>query len=93
MNSTFFLKYKVWSLVPCHSSLLTLKHTHAGVSNYACVVNVHDMQVCNGYAEEPDPPAPLEFLLAVDELMVQLPSSIKDAILLYTELVTILEPY
>ena len=37
--------------------------------------------------EEPDPPAPLEFLQEVDELMVQFPQSIRDAMLLYTELV------
>ena len=49
------------------------------------------MQVCSEYAEEPDPPAPLEFLLAVDELMVQLSCSITDAIFLYTELVTVLD--
>jgi hypothetical protein len=49
------------------------------------------------YAEEPDPPASLEFLQAVNELMVHrgllFPDSIRDAMLLYAELVSLLDDY
>ena len=55
------------------------------------------MYVCRDYAEEPDPPASLEFLQAVNELMVHrgllFPDSIRDAMLLYAELVSLLDDY
>ena len=50
--------------------------------------------MCRDYAEEPDAPAPLSFLQAANELMIQrglqFPYSIRDAMLLYAELVTVI---
>ena len=67
----------------------------AGTSNYVCAVDHNDMRLCRGFAEEPDPPASLEFLQAVNELVIQRalvfpPETTRDAVLLYAELVSLL---
>ncbi|CAI8029706.1 hypothetical protein GBAR_LOCUS16849 [Geodia barretti] len=78
MNYTFFLKY-IQCLMPTLHMCLILYTID--------------------YAEEPDPPASLtlEFLQAVNELMVHrgllFPDSIRDAMLLYAELVSLLDDY
>ena len=49
------------------------------------------------YAEEPDPPASLQFLEAVIEIMaaeqLEFPVTIEDAISLYSDLVTVFEAH
>jgi hypothetical protein len=43
-----------------------------GTRNYISPTTYRDLQVANNYAEEPDPPATLSFLLAAEQLMQQL---------------------
>ena len=65
-----------------------------GTCNYLCDVNRRDLHVCRNYAEEPDPPAPLSFLQAANELIVQrgleFPQTVGDAMSMYAELVTLI---
>ena len=54
-----------------------------------------DLQIVKRYAEEPDPPASLQFLEAANEIMrakqLEFPVTIEDAISPYNDLVTFLK--
>ena len=97
-NELYFLP-EVYTMFDANSSHVSnpIYNVCAGTSNYVCAVSHHDVHVCRDYAEEPDPPASLEFLQAVNELMVHrgllFPDSIRDAMLLYAELVSVLDDY
>ena len=56
-----------------------------------CIIQTN----CKIFAEEPDPPAPLPFLEAANDLItqysLQFPITIADAISLYAELVVLME--
>ena len=71
--------------------------THAGTRDYISPTNYQDLQMAKNYAEEPDPPASLSFLLAAQQLMQQhslhFPQNIHEAICLYVELVTLMNGY
>ena len=58
-------------------------------------MNHRDLYVSKNYIEEPDPPAPLLFLQAASELMVQhvlhFPQTIRDAVSLFAELVILMD--
>jgi hypothetical protein len=45
---------------------------HIGCVCLIFVTTYRDLQVAKNYAEESDPPAPLSFLLAAEQLMQQL---------------------
>ena len=54
-----------------------------------------DLHIAKRYAEEPDPPASLDFLQAANEVMttqaLEFPATIEDAVLLYSDLVAFFE--
>ena len=56
---------------------------------------MQDRQITRYFVEEPDPPAPLPFLKADDDLStqysLQFPITTADAIALYAELVVLME--
>lgn len=66
-----------------------------GTVNYLCPLRYTDLQVVNVFTEEPDPPASLLFLEAVNEIMtahgLQFPVTIEEAVCLYCELVAFIE--
>ena len=97
MNCFFFLKCKVLYSCNGFSILNVIIIFHAGIPSYNCAVNRQDIQASRAYSEEPDPPAPLPFLLLANELMVQhslgFPENIADAMSLYATLVALIEDY
>jgi hypothetical protein len=68
-----------------------------GTINYICAVNHRDLHVAKTYIEEPDPPAPLAFLQAANELMMRrtlhFPQTVREAMSVYAELVTVMDDY
>ena len=95
MNYFFSLKCKVW----CHETFHVSNRTmyNAGTINYICAVNHRDLHVAKTYIEEPDPPAPLAFLQAANELMMRrtlhFPQTVREAMSVYAELVTVMDDY
>jgi hypothetical protein len=60
MNSTFFQSYMVSLVLASHP--LHILMPIVGVQDYMLDVDHQDMVSVNEYAEEDEPPAPLEFL-------------------------------
>ena len=60
-------------------------------------MRIRDLTVAEQYTEEPDPPASLQFLEMVKELMNQnnltFPKSVNEAVDLYVTLTTMIEMY
>ena len=68
---------------------------HAGTQDYVCAVDSRDIRQASEYAEEPDPPASLEFLqvalLLMNEQGLAMPNTISEALNLYVVLTTLIE--
>lgn len=68
--------------------------TKLGVKDYVCKTDSRDVEVCWEYAEDPDPPASLEFLEAAEQFMedqhmtMVLPLTVPAALDLYVDITT-----
>ena len=58
-------------------------------ATFVHVYSMQDRQIAGYFVEEPDPPAPLPFLEAANDLVLSI--TIADAISLYAELVVLME--
>ena len=70
---------------------------HAGVQDYLCPLDTHDLPTALEYAKPPDPPACLEFLEAakciMDENNLRLANDIESAMDMYVILTTTFEQH